>query len=198
MSQSLFFKHPKIPYCGSLIKGYAEIEKNIYPYVIDFIISFSMYVSTKARLNFPDTKEKKGIDSFREYVEENFFDTRKMTRRIRALLPSEGYSVDPWMGFLFAYEHNGVETLKEFQKIYAPVTADVRISVTKQQHQVISDVEDLSDFIIQMLGILDSMFFDMQKESDHQLIFVPRILSKTDKIKRGEMLDSQVWELSQV
>ena len=198
MPQGSFFKHPKVPYQGSIIKGYAEIEKNTYPYVIDFIISFSMYVSSKARLNFLDTKEKKGIEFFREYAEENFLDTRKMTRRVRSLLPSEGYNVDPYMGFLFSFEHNGVKTLKEFQKIYAPVTADVRISVTKQQHKSILDVEDLSDFIIQMLGILDNMFFDIQRESDHQLIFVPRILSKTDKIKRAEMLDNQMWELNEV
>lgn len=199
--KNTFFKYPKVPYNGNIIKGYAEIEKNVFPYCIDFIVTFSMYLSGKAQLCFDTSAEEspsttRPIDTFHDYVEDNFLDVRKITRRIRDLLPSEGYGIHPYTGFLFAFDHKGIRTMREFKRIYNPVTVDIKIDVTREKHQKLVCVEDLSEFICEMLEKFDRMFYDIQCETEHKLIFIPRNLAKTEKEKRVELLENRTWEMA--
>ena len=191
------YRYPKTPFQGDLIKGYVEIERDLLPYDINFMLSFSMYASEEAKRRFQTITEKPNgkkeiddhIEDFQIYVDDVIFNPRRMRRRILDTFSSEGYHVDPYMCFRFAYSHIGGKSLKHYNKIYEPVTANILISVTREQQKVLTDVKDLNEFIGEMLVRFDTMFADIQNETNGQLMFVPRTLSKMDREKKIEILN---------
>lgn len=186
----LFHKYPHNQFIGNYIKGFAEIEKDQEPFEINFIINFSFFISEKIRSLFPQPCEEKEIINYiRSYIDENIFNPRKMARRFRSLLPNEGYSVDPYLCFLFAYEHKGANDIKQIGKIYGPLTTNIRINVTKQLFKQKNAPKMYNDFICEMLSKFDNMFSEIQEDHNSIIIFVPRDLHKVEETKKMKILN---------